>query len=152
MNVAAVELEQTAPALPFRFVWVGDLGDPEMAQACPALEFLGPDANPFRHVARFDVFCLPSRDDPFPLVVLEAMSLGVPVVAFDVGGVREQVGDTGLLVPPEDTSALAEALETVAADPELRARLGRAARARAWERFSFRSFADQVDNLVRGVD
>ena len=78
-------------------------------------------------------FTLPSRHEPFGLVNLEAMAAGKAVVATRVGGVPEVVadGENGCLIPPEDVSALAEALARVAGDVELRARLGAAGRRRA---------------------
>ena len=65
--------------------------------------------------------------------VIEAMLTGLPVVATNVRGPREQVidGQTGLLVPLFDIPALAQALQTLAIDPALRAKLGQAGRARA---------------------
>jgi glycosyltransferase involved in cell wall biosynthesis len=88
-------------------------------------------------LARSDVFVLASRSEGGPISILEAMAAGLPVVASDVGGVREQVADgvTGLLVPPGDPEALAGALERLLADPELRRRLGAAGLERARERF-----------------
>src|SRR5690606_32807144 len=82
------------------FVWIGDLPDDFAPDSFPGVEFTGPLANPYPLIAEFDVLTLPSRDDPFPLVVLEAMLLGTPVVAFDVGSVRDQVGDGGTVVAP----------------------------------------------------
>lgn len=72
-----------------------------------------------------DVFVLPTRADNLPNVILEAMACGTPAVAFDVGGVPDVVrpGETGLLAPPEDVSALARAINTLLLDDELRARL-----------------------------
>lgn len=69
----------------------------------------------------------------FPLVALEAMSAGQPVVASDIGGLNEAVvhGETGLLVPPGDRAALRDALSCLLGDGDLRARLGRAALARS---------------------
>jgi glycosyltransferase involved in cell wall biosynthesis len=76
-----------------------------------------------------DVLVLPSlRDEDFPNVVIEAMSLGKPVVATRVAGIPEQVEDgrTGFLVEPGDFIALADALQRLAADPSLRRSLGQA--------------------------
>jgi glycosyltransferase involved in cell wall biosynthesis len=84
-----------------------------------------------------DVVVLPSRSEGFGRVLVEAGCLAKPVVASRVGGIPEIVadGETGLLVPPGDPPALAEALNRLLADPTLRAKLGAAARARALERF-----------------
>ncbi|MGN6217170.1 MAG: glycosyltransferase family 4 protein [Solirubrobacterales bacterium] len=71
--------------------------------------------------------------EPFGLVALEAAAAGNPIVASDIGGLRDIVvdGETGLMVPPEDRSALVAALRRLIADGELRARLGAAAKERA---------------------
>ena len=81
---------------------------------------------------------LPDGDrDGVPNVILEAMAAGVPVVSTDVSGVPEVIhhGVTGLLAPPGDPRALAEALEKMLADAELRRRVSRSAQAFAIERF-----------------
>jgi glycosyltransferase involved in cell wall biosynthesis len=90
-----------------------------------------------RILAAADVFCLPSHFEGLPMSVIEAMLTGLPVVATDIRGPREQVveGGTGLLVPPMQAAPLAAALARLAADPALRARMGAAGRARALERF-----------------
>jgi glycosyltransferase involved in cell wall biosynthesis len=69
--------------------------------------------------------------------VIEAMLTGLPVVATNIRGPREQVvqGETGFLVPPREPEALAEALRALVADPALRARMGAAGLARAREKF-----------------
>jgi glycosyltransferase involved in cell wall biosynthesis len=85
--------------------------------------------------AAFDVFVLTSREDPFPLVCLEAGLLGRPVVAFDCGGMTELLdGTNGLIVPPLDVEAMAEAVAGLLRSSERRrdlgARLDRDVRAR----------------------
>ncbi len=83
-------------------------------------------------LATLDVFCLPSRSEPFGLVVIEAMAQGVPVVASDTDGPADILADdAGLLTPIGDAAALADALETLANDPERAAALARAGRHRA---------------------
>jgi len=83
-----------------------------------------------------DLLVLPSRAETYGMVVTEALARGVPVIAADVGGVREALGRAddgtrpGLLVPPDDFVALAEALRSWLDDDVLRARLRRAARQR----------------------
>lgn len=85
-----------------------------------------------------DVFVLSSRWEGMPLAVIEAMMSGLPVVATDVGGVSEAVvdGETGFLVPPGNSDALAVALDRLLADPALRRRMGDAGRRRALEHFT----------------
>ena len=73
-----------------------------------------------RIMPAFDLLVLPSRKEGLPFVLLEAMVAGVPIVATDVGGVRETVGDAGLVVAPEDPQALAEAIAKVLGDGNLR--------------------------------
>jgi glycosyltransferase involved in cell wall biosynthesis len=77
-----------------------------------------------------DVFVIPSRDDNLPNTVLESLACGTPVVGFAVGGIPDMVrmGETGLLAAPEDTCAMAEAIERVLVDAELRSRLAENAR------------------------
>ena len=84
-------------------------------------------------LAAADIFVLPSHFEGLPMSVIEAMLSGLPVVATDISGPREQVvdGETGFLVGLMDVPALAGALQRLAADPDLRTRLGAAARARA---------------------
>jgi N-acetyl-alpha-D-glucosaminyl L-malate synthase BshA len=83
-----------------------------------------------------DVFVMPSESESFGVAALEALSCGVPVVAYRVGGIPEVVTeDTGILVPPFDVAALGAAAAAIVADPTRRDALGRAARARAEARF-----------------
>ncbi len=100
------------------------------------LELLGPRDDAAALVGAFDVLAVPSRFEAFGLVAVEAMHAGVPVVASDVDGLPEVLGDTGVLVPPEDAGALHAALAALLDDPERRARLGAAGRARALSLFS----------------
>jgi glycosyltransferase involved in cell wall biosynthesis len=89
-------------------------------------------------IAELDVFALPSWIEGMPLVALEAMQRGKPVVATPVGGTAEVVadGETGVIVPVRDPVRLAAALRELLADPEHARRLGEAGRRRARERFS----------------
>ncbi|MGY1742042.1 MULTISPECIES: glycosyltransferase [unclassified Blastococcus] len=78
-----------------------------------------------------DLFCLSSRREALPLVLLEAMAAGLPCVTTAVGDVRTAVGEDAVVVPTEDAGALAAALRDLLADPGRRAELGARARARA---------------------
>ena len=83
-------------------------------------------------MAAADVFVLPSLAEPFGLVLLEAMALGLPVVATRAGGPLEIIvdGKTGFLVPPSSPNALADALQTLLANPALARRMGESGQAR----------------------
>lgn len=132
------------------FAWIGG-GDPPPAVDVPAVEFLGELDNPYPVMGDFDIMTLPSRDDPFPLVVMEAMLLGKPVVAFDVGGVAEQLDGTGVVVEAGDVDAFARCIVDLAADPGRRAVLGERARARAEQLFSRSAFAQGIDAVIEEV-
>ncbi|HWP35156.1 MAG TPA: glycosyltransferase [Thermodesulfobacteriota bacterium] len=95
-----------------------------------------PDVRPY--LAQMDLFVLPSFAEGLPMALLEAMAAGLPVVATDVGGVREvlEPADAGLLVPPGSAGALAAACLALVRDPARRAALGRAAARRVAEAFS----------------
>jgi glycosyltransferase involved in cell wall biosynthesis len=84
-------------------------------------------------LAAADIFALPSHFEGLPMSVIEAMLTGLPVIATDISGPREQVlsNVTGLLVPPMRVPELAEALRRLAGDAALRGRMGEAGRARA---------------------
>lgn len=95
------------------------------------------------------VSVLPSLTEGFSNVLLESMAAGVPVVATRVGGNPEAVDDgiTGLLVPPRDGEALAEAICRLLDNPELASRLGQAARRRVAERFSVEAMVRATEKL-----
>jgi glycosyltransferase involved in cell wall biosynthesis len=104
--------------------------------------FLGWRDDAVRLNAAFDVAAVPSVwDEPFGLVVVEAMAAGIPVVASAVGGIPEIIepGSTGWLVSPGDPDALADALIAALRDPARREAMGREARRQAGERFSMES-------------
>ena len=98
-----------------------------------------------------DVFVLASRAEAFGLVLAEAAYFGRPSVATDVGGVPDMVidGRTGLIVPPGDEQALADALGRLVSDPALRRALGDAARAHALANFSVERMSAEFARLYR---
>ncbi len=120
------------------------------------LRFLGFRKDVTDLLGAVDFFVLASRDEGLPLSVLEAMSQRLPVIATPVGGNPELVteGEHGLFVPVDDDRALGRAIEQVAGDAELRARLGEAGRKRVEEEFSFegmtQKYEDLYQRLVRG--
>jgi glycosyltransferase involved in cell wall biosynthesis len=149
MTIAS-RVVHAVPCQRVRFVWLGEVVEPLPTENLTEAEaeFIGPAANPYPHLRRFDIATLPSRDDPFPLVVLEAMLLGTPVVAFDVGGVAEQIGDAGIVVPAGDIDAFAAAVLKLITDEDTRKRLGTAASRRADEFYSADSFATNLAAII----
>ena len=97
------------------------------------------------------IFVLPSYVEGVPMALLEAMSLGLPVIATPVGGVPEIVTHEvdGLLVPPGDVAALAAAIARLMNEPQLRERLGRAARETIATRFSLDTSVEQLLGFYR---
>ena len=146
------------------FVVVGDTPQdfrPDHVAECRALatslgvgdqiSFVGFKADVRPYVDDFDVAVVPSvYPDPLPRAVIEAMALGKPVVAYDVGGVREMLSHgTGTLLPrPGDADDLAEALLRYLRDPALRARQGRAARRHAVAHFGARAHGARIEREI----
>jgi glycosyltransferase involved in cell wall biosynthesis len=100
-------------------------------------------------LASSDLFVLPSLDDAYPTVLMEAMAAGLPVVSTRVGGIPEIVDDgrTGHLVPPGDSAALARAISDLLDSPEERESLGRAARAEAERLFSTATWVERLEEV-----
>jgi glycosyltransferase involved in cell wall biosynthesis len=99
-----------------------------------------------------DGFVLASAWEGMPLAVGEAMAMEKPVVATDVGGVRELMGEVGWIVPAKSPEELATSmLALMRSAPEARAALGRAARRRIQENFSIEARADEWEALYRRV-
>ena len=100
-----------------------------------------------------DVFILPSLMEGVPRCVMEAQAAGVPVVATDIAGTRELVvpGQTGLLVPPHNPEALADAINRILNSPKLAAKLSVAARQLVAERFSAKRMAAEYENVYSSL-
>lgn len=117
--------------------------------------FLGFVENAYDVVGACDVLALPTvmvgrrGKEGFPFVGLEAMALGTPVVAYAQGGIPEQLGDCGLLVPPGDRDALRDALARVLLEDDLRAQLGECGRRRVAERFSLEQMVEAMKACYR---
>jgi glycosyltransferase involved in cell wall biosynthesis len=100
------------------------------------VRFLGERNDIADLLAAADMFVLASHEEGSPNAVIEAMAAGLATIVTDVGGSPEAVADTGLVVPPRDPAALADALLRLGTDATLRDRLGAAAAARAAAEFS----------------
>ena len=116
-----------------------------------AVAMLGPRADTADLIAAADVVCLTSDAEALPLVLLEAMAGARPVVATDVGGVRDAVidGETGRLLPREDVEGFSAALLELAANPELAARFGEVGRRRQRDLFTIDRMVDAHYELFR---
>jgi glycosyltransferase involved in cell wall biosynthesis len=114
------------------------------------LGFVDDDAK-WRLIAQADIVVIPSRYESFGLVAVEAMMLGKPVISTIAGGIPEVVehGVTGILIPPGDARALAEAIRRLIDDADLRARMGAAGRERYLAKFTDTAMADAWVAAVR---
>jgi glycosyltransferase involved in cell wall biosynthesis len=106
------------------------------ADAGPGVHVLGRREDVGTLLAAADLFLLTSRREGLAYAVLEAMASGLPVVAGDIPGNAEALGEAGVLLPAGDRDRFAAALERLAADPDERERLGRLARERVERRFA----------------
>lgn len=112
------------------------------------LEFLGrvSDERKWELYSRCSYFVLPSLFESFGMVLLEAMLFKKPVISTRVGGVPEVVGDAGMLVPPEDPDALADAIAYLSADKQARCSLSAIAERRA-RAFTWDNVCDNVESV-----
>jgi L-malate glycosyltransferase len=155
---AAQRILRQRPEARFLFVGDGPLRHQLMATAVRlgvdrACLFTGARQDTFDVLAAMDVFVLPSLHEGVPMALLEAMILGKAVVATAVGGVPEVVQDrvNGLLVPPRDERALAQACLELATDQRLARSLGPAARRTVAERFSHEVNGGAVLSVYRSL-
>ncbi len=112
-----------------------------------------PSADVFECLATWDAFVLPSRADPFPIAMLEAMASGLPVIGARRDGIAEQViPGAGLLVEPDDPRALADAITWLAAqNAGVRERIGTVARERVATNFTLERQAAAIDEAYRAT-
>lgn len=116
-----------------------------------AITFTGFQSAVLAHIAAMDIFVLPSLMEGFGIVLLEAMMMGKPIVATNVGGIPEIVDNmvTGFLVPPRDSSALAQKILCLLESRNLREQLGRKGKSRVVELFSINRTVAQIETLYR---
>jgi len=129
-----------------RFIIYGSVSVPAYYQECLELrdkleladtvEFAGHTSNMAAAYHSGDVIALSSISEAFPYSVVEAMMTGKPCISTDVGGIREAVGDAGIMVDPRDYEAMAEGIVKLLTDGELRAALGEEGRERALSYFT----------------
>ncbi|KXB03132.1 hypothetical protein AKJ47_02810, partial [candidate division MSBL1 archaeon SCGC-AAA261G05] len=116
------------------------------------VELLGfvPEDEKNRLLRKCKFLVLPSKGEAFGIALLEAMAFGKPVVASNVGGISEVVGDGGILVPPNDPEKLGIAINTLLENGELRLKLGK----KSWRRvrlFSWNKIVPQVEDMYQEV-
>jgi glycosyltransferase involved in cell wall biosynthesis len=149
---AAARVRAALPTVRFLLVGQGPL-EPQLRRLANQLGldgtviFAGFHTDAQRLMAGLDVFTLSSTYEGLPIALIEAMALGRPAVVTSVGGVPEVVdGAQALLVPPRDPAALADGLLRLLGDPDLRARMGAAARLRSLD-FDIRKAVGRMEQV-----
>jgi glycosyltransferase involved in cell wall biosynthesis len=154
-------VRRQAPGSDVYFVWLGDslesndhelfMHDVARLGVADRVIHLPARSEPASFYRALDVFVLTSREDPYPLVCLEAGACGVPVVCFaDAGGIPEFVQpDAGLIVPYLDLDAMAGAVLRLLADEPLRAQLGACARRKVLAEHDVKVAAPQILESIR---
>jgi len=111
-----------------------------------------PRENVFKILEQSDIFVLTSNYEGFPRTILEAMSCGLPIIASNVGGVREAVDkEVGFLIERGDKEALKKALIELIENPDLRKRMGQNARKRAEKEFSLEKMLEKTSEVYRSI-
>jgi len=156
LNAFSLVLKKTKS----RLIIIGEGRDREKLEALArqlnisdSVYFTGLQKNPYKFMAKADIFVLSSGIEGFPNVIIEAMACGVPVVSTDCkSGPNEIIenGKNGLLVPVGDRNALAEAILKLLADRELRAKFSREGK-KALQRFSLEKTIKEYENIFREV-
>jgi len=159
---AAEIVKREYPAIRFQLAGEWDIVHPDAVDEAwvqavvnkGTIEFLGYLGNMDDQLRATDLFVLPSYyREGTPRVLLEAAACGLPVVTTDVPGCRETVvdGETGRLVPPRNSKALAEAISEILGDPGLRHRMGQSGRRLVEERFDIRTITEKYLAVYRDI-
>ncbi len=145
------------------FIWVGDGSGTILTTwrklygisdaLASKIHFVGEQRDAEKWIGAFDILTLTSREDPCPLVHIEAAMAGVPIVCFSgTGGATEWVGQgAGFVVPHGDVSACVEKVNALISDPKLREAMGNVARSRAQERFDIEKNGPQFLRILQEV-
>ncbi len=147
--------------VPHRLVFVGEGETLDVvrtlareSRTSDRIEFWGARDDVSTILANSQVFVLATNWESFPISILEAMRAGLPVVATDVGGIREAVvdGETGFLVPHGDEIVLTDRLERLLRDPLLRARMGAAGRLRFERLFTVKKMLERTLGVYQAAE
>ncbi|MBJ7536848.1 glycosyltransferase family 4 protein [Marinomonas transparens] len=147
-------LEQSNPEL--HFVFFGDGADEEelqqLSQDNNNISWMGFKPNIGDYIPTFDIFAFPSRNEGLGSTLLDIMDAGVPIVAANVGGIPDIVihEETGLLVPPNDSESLAQAIIKLSLDKPLQSRLTECAKSRL-EKYTPKAMADSYHSLYKKI-
>jgi len=158
---AFAHVRTQVPNALLRMFGVTPLMDEEYAESCRRLiadlgltdsaRLEGPVDSPVTAYHAGHVVALTSVSEGFPVVVVEAMACGRPIVCTNVGGVAEAVADAGIVVPPRDHMAVAEACVTLLRDDELRRRMATEANARVMRLFALRQSLDAYRRVYESL-
>lgn len=113
------------------------------------IHFLGHQANPNLYYELMDVFCIPSMQEGFGLVAVEAMFHGIPVIASDVGGLRSIVinEETGFLIPPKSPDILVQKIQILIQNPENRKTFGERGKQHALLNFTAKKYSRELESM-----
>ncbi len=138
---------------PLRQVWKSFIAEHELSGCIQLVEGRSSHREVIHLMALADIFVFPSLFEGLGIAALEAMALGKPCVASNVGPLPEVIedGKTGLLVSPRDSAALAEAITVLAREPNRRLMMGKQARIRAESLFDIRETAARLEALYQGL-
>ncbi len=158
--IAKKVIEKTNP-LPVYFVWVGAGPQHQIFELIESdirtmglsdkIILIPPTSKVLDYLYRFDILLLSSREDPYPLVVLEAALLETPIICFEnAGGAPELVEeDAGFAVPFLDIDAAANAAIQLVLDPNLRSTMGRRARQKVLERHNSQRSIENIESIIQ---
>ena len=158
--IARTVIKKTTP-LPVYFVWVGagpqhdiyDLIESDIRQMglSDRIILIPPTPQALDYINRFDILLLSSREDPYPLVVLEAALQEIPVVCFeDAGGAPELIeADAGFVVPYLDIPAASDAVIQLVLDPGLRQIMGEKARKKVLDRHNTEKSIGNIETIIQ---
>jgi glycosyltransferase involved in cell wall biosynthesis len=155
---AIPKITENQPNSRFLFVGEGPLRNrlEDLAKSLNILQkviFTGFLAEVNEVLANIDVLVIPSVLEGFPMVTLEAMAMQKPIVATHIPGISEQIsdGEEGILVPPKDPRALAQAILLLAKDKELASKVGNSARQSAEKKFSVEKMVAETEKVYRCI-